>query len=85
MNPVFASVIGEAWDSLAERRFLFLTLIGFVCAFPFTSAGWRAITAIRLRDATHFPQARRGRRTRDHGCGSGAGFGPVQSRLGRAR
>jgi hypothetical protein len=33
MHGEFASVITEAWGSLGERRFLFLTLLGFVCAF----------------------------------------------------
>ena len=33
MHGAFASVITEAWGSLGERRFLFLTLLGFVCAF----------------------------------------------------
>jgi hypothetical protein len=31
MTSTCASVVGEAGGSLDERRFLFLTLIGFVC------------------------------------------------------
>jgi hypothetical protein len=33
MQATFASVLGGTWDSLSERRFLFLMLIGFVSAF----------------------------------------------------
>ena len=43
-----ASVIGEAWGSLDERRFLFLTLIGFVCAFGFIRLSTRLMRSPRV-------------------------------------
>jgi hypothetical protein len=48
MNGAFASVIGEAWGSLAERRFLLLTLIGFVCAFGFIRLSTRLMRSPRV-------------------------------------
>jgi hypothetical protein len=48
MYPAFASVIGDAWDSLAERRFLFLTLLGFVCAFGFIRLSTRLMRSPRV-------------------------------------
>jgi hypothetical protein len=48
MHPTFASVIGEAWGSLDERRFLFLTLIGFVCAFGFIRLSTRLMRSPRV-------------------------------------
>jgi hypothetical protein len=48
MNAMSASVIGEAWDSLSERRFLFLTLIGFVCAFGFIRLSTRLMRSPRV-------------------------------------
>jgi hypothetical protein len=48
MNGALASVIGEAWGSLAERRFLALTLIGFVCAFGFIRLSTRLMRSPRV-------------------------------------
>jgi hypothetical protein len=48
MNAMSASVIAEAWDSLSERRFLFLTLIGFVCAFGFIRLSTRLMRSPRV-------------------------------------
>jgi hypothetical protein len=48
MDPAFASVIGEAWGSLGERRFLFLALIGFVCAFGFIRLSTRLMRSPRV-------------------------------------
>jgi hypothetical protein len=48
MAPTFASVIGDAWGSLDERRFLFLTLIGFVCAFGFIRLSTRLMRSPRV-------------------------------------
>jgi hypothetical protein len=48
MDAMFASVIGESWDSLGERRFLFLTLIGFVCAFGFIRLSTRLMRSPRV-------------------------------------
>jgi hypothetical protein len=48
MNALFGSVIGEVWGSLAERRFLFLTLIGFVCAFGFIRLSTRLMRSPRV-------------------------------------
>jgi hypothetical protein len=48
MKAEIASVIGEAWGSLAERRFLFLTLIGFVCAFGFIRLSTRLMRSPRV-------------------------------------
>ena len=48
MTSTFASVIGEAWGSLDERRFLFLTLIGFVCAFGFIRLSTRLMRSPRV-------------------------------------
>ena len=49
MHTAFASVVGEAWGSLDERRFLMLTLIGFVCAFGFIRL------STRLMRSPHVP------------------------------
>jgi hypothetical protein len=49
MSPAFASVIGDSWDSLNERRFLLLTLIGFVSAFGFIRL------STRLMRSPHVP------------------------------
>ena len=48
MAGAFASVIGESWDSLGERRFLFLTLIGFVGAFGFIRLSTRLMRSPRV-------------------------------------
>jgi hypothetical protein len=48
MHATSASVIGEAWDSLSERRFLLLTLIGFVCAFGFIRLSTRLMRSPRV-------------------------------------
>ena len=48
MDVALASVIGEAWGSLAERRFLLLTLIGFVCAFGFIRLSTRLMRSPRV-------------------------------------
>jgi hypothetical protein len=48
MGALFASVIGEVWGSLGERRFLFLTLIGFVCAFGFVRLSTRLMRSPRV-------------------------------------
>jgi len=48
MSGAFASVIGEAWGSLAERRFLFLTLTGFVLAFGFIRLSTRLMRSPRV-------------------------------------
>jgi hypothetical protein len=48
MDAAFASVIGEVWGSLGERRFLFLSLIGFVCAFGFIRLSTRLMRSPRV-------------------------------------
>ena len=48
MHAAFASVIGESWGSLDERRFLLLTLIGFVCAFGFIRLSTRLMRSPRV-------------------------------------
>lgn len=48
MTSTVASVIGEAWGSLGERRFLFLTLAGFVCAFGFIRLSTRLMRSPRV-------------------------------------
>jgi hypothetical protein len=48
MNAMPASVIPEVWASLSERRFLFLTLIGFVCAFGFIRLSTRLMRSPRV-------------------------------------
>jgi hypothetical protein len=48
MHGAFASVITEAWGSLGERRFLFLTLLGFVCAFGFIRLSTRLMRSPRV-------------------------------------
>ena len=48
MNGAFASVIGDSWGSLDERRFLFLALIGFVCAFGFIRLSTRLMRSPRV-------------------------------------
>jgi hypothetical protein len=48
MDALFASVIDESWGSLGERRFLFLTLIGFVCAFGFIRLSTRLMRSPRV-------------------------------------
>jgi hypothetical protein len=48
MDVALASVIGESWGSLGERRFLFLTLIGFVCAFGFIRLSTRLMRSPRV-------------------------------------
>jgi hypothetical protein len=49
MGPLYASLVSEVWDSLGERRFLFLTLIGFVCAFGFIRLSTRLMRSPRVR------------------------------------
>jgi len=46
-SPV-ASVITESWGSLGERRFLFLTMIGFVCAFGFIRLSTRLMRSPKV-------------------------------------
>ena len=48
MDASFASLVGEVWGSLGERRFLFLTLIGFVCAFGFIRLSTRLMRSPRV-------------------------------------
>ena len=48
MSVAFASVIGDSWESLNERRFLFLTLIGFVAAFGFIRLSTRLMRSPRV-------------------------------------
>ena len=48
MDTAFASVIGESWDSLGERRFLFLALVGFVSAFGFIRLSTRLMRSPRV-------------------------------------
>jgi hypothetical protein len=48
MGPLYASLVSEVWDSLGERRFLFLTLIGFVCAFGFIRLSTRLMRSPRV-------------------------------------
>src|SRR3954451_16308743 len=48
MEATFASVIGGTWDSLSERRFLLLTLVGFVCAFGFIRLSTRLMRSPRV-------------------------------------
>jgi hypothetical protein len=48
MEATFASVIGGTWDSLSERRFLFLMLIGFVSAFGFIRLSTRLMRSPRV-------------------------------------
>ena len=48
MDVALASVIGDTWDSLAERRFLLLTLIGFVSAFGFIRLSTRLMRSPRV-------------------------------------
>jgi hypothetical protein len=48
VDAAFASVIGNTWDSLAERRFLLLTLIGFVSAFGFIRLSTRLMRSPRV-------------------------------------
>jgi hypothetical protein len=48
MHAMAASVVGEAWGSLGERRFLFLMLIGFVCAFGFIRLSTRLMRSPRV-------------------------------------
>jgi hypothetical protein len=48
MHGAFASVFTEAWGSLGERRFLFLTLLGFVGAFGFIRLSTRLMRSPRV-------------------------------------
>jgi hypothetical protein len=48
MHGALATVIGDAWGSLAERRFLMLTLIGFVCSFGFIRISTRLMRSPRV-------------------------------------
>src|SRR3954463_16774137 len=48
MEATFASAIGGTWDSLSERRFLFLTLVGFVVAFGFIRLSTRLMRSPRV-------------------------------------
>jgi hypothetical protein len=48
MDTAFASVIGGTWDSLSERRFLFLMLVGFVSAFGFIRLSTRLMRSPRV-------------------------------------
>ena len=47
MHGAFAPVFTEAWGSLGERRFLFLALLGFVCAFGFIRLSTRLMRSPR--------------------------------------
>jgi hypothetical protein len=48
MYVALASVVGDTWDSLSERRFLFLTLVGFVAAFGFIRLSTRLMRSPRV-------------------------------------
>lgn len=48
MDTAFASVIDGSWDSLGERRFLFLALVGFVSAFGFIRLSTRLMRSPRV-------------------------------------
>jgi hypothetical protein len=48
MTAALASVIGDSWESLNERRFLLLTLIGFVSAFGFIRLSTRLMRSPRV-------------------------------------
>src|SRR4051812_25763567 len=48
VDAAFASLMGDTWDSLAERRFLFLTLIGFVSAFGFIRLSTRLMRSPKV-------------------------------------
>jgi hypothetical protein len=48
MDAALASMIGDTWDNLAERRFLFLTLVGFVSAFGFIRLSTRLMRSPRV-------------------------------------
>src|SRR3954452_6573007 len=48
MHGALASVFGESWSSLGERRFLFLTLVGFVVAFGFIRLSTRLMRSPRV-------------------------------------
>ena len=48
MHGALASVIDESWGSLGERRFLLLTLIGFVGAFGFIRLSTRLMRSPRV-------------------------------------
>ena len=48
MSVAFASVVGDGWESLNERRFLFLTLVGFVAAFGFIRLSTRLMRSPRV-------------------------------------
>jgi hypothetical protein len=48
MEAVSASLIAQTWDSLSERRFLFLMLVGFVSAFGFIRLSTRLMRSPRV-------------------------------------
>jgi hypothetical protein len=48
MDAPLASIMGQTWESLAERRFLFLTLVGFVAAFGFIRLSTRLMRSPRV-------------------------------------
>jgi hypothetical protein len=48
MEAMSASVLAGTWDSLSERRFLFLMLIGFVAAFGFIRLSTRLMRSPRV-------------------------------------
>lgn len=48
MEAQSASLIAETWDSLSERRFLLLMLIGFVAAFGFIRLSTRLMRSPRV-------------------------------------
>jgi hypothetical protein len=48
MEATFASVISGTWDSLSERRFLLLMLMGFVSAFGFIRLSTRLMRSPRV-------------------------------------
>jgi hypothetical protein len=48
VDAAFASAIGDTWDSLSERRFLFLMLVGFVSAFGFIRLSTRLMRSPRV-------------------------------------
>ena len=48
MDATLASFVGRTWDSLSERRFLLLMLVGFVAAFGFIRLSTRLMRSPRV-------------------------------------
>lgn len=48
MSATLGSFIADTWDSLSERRFLFLMLVGFVAAFGFIRLSTRLMRSPRV-------------------------------------